>query len=593
MARIRPSWYRESPPKQPSFSFEPEAEDDVVVLPPVDNSALLSRLQLSLVGRMFHRGGRSIEALVSLLPKENIWDVEGRARGVSLGDSRFQFFFKTEADLLKILNKRPCHFNKWSFALERWQPHIGISFPATMTFWIKLEGIPSEFWVEELLRNFGNSFGTTHRVDTTNGRIQVAVQADAPLRFNKLAQLPTGEVVKVKLFYEKLFRWCVHCRRICHEYDSCPLLDANQRATLAASLGGMGSCNAMVVRDLAPSGDKRKDKGLLALPASDSRDGKNRLYHPTARASSQRYPNNRNSDSYRSSQSLKLSAPLHTILHQATEPLAAKEKTMEDGRKRRYADSSGPESKDVRRTERRSGGTPAVSDSQRTISDPLQPPLKAKHGTDGSPSNSRDRPFRLNFSRKLTTEEKGKGKVSNIPEQATGDSSETGSSAKKSLNFDSQAPVLETVRPETLFSPSNHASQPEKKKSWFEITKEEEAKERNEDPEAFLAKQFSQAVSFASPALRRSIPDPSLNVAEKEWLGNPSAMSEALNRDWTAEDQEAFNALESPRFSDEENLIGEEDDLLGDELADVLPASRAGASNPQLTVAPNSHDVLT
>ncbi|CAE6253610.1 unnamed protein product [Arabidopsis arenosa] len=116
--RVRPSWYRESPPRQAPFAFEPEDENDVVVLPQVDNSALLARLQLSLVGRMFHQGGRSIEALVSLLPKEHIWDVEGRVRGVSLGDSRFQFFFDLEADLQKILSKRPCHFNKWSFALD-------------------------------------------------------------------------------------------------------------------------------------------------------------------------------------------------------------------------------------------------------------------------------------------------------------------------------------------------------------------------------------------------------------------------------------------------------------------------------------------
>lgn len=175
MSRVRPSWYRESPPKQSSYTFEPEEEDDVVVLPQVDNSALLPRLQLSLVGRMFHLGRRSIETLVSLFPIENIWDGEGRVRGVSLGDSHFQFFFEVEVDLLKILNKRPCHFNKWSFALERWQPHIGTTFLATMTFWINLEGIPTEFWVEELLRNFGNSFGTAHRVDTTNGRIQVSV----------------------------------------------------------------------------------------------------------------------------------------------------------------------------------------------------------------------------------------------------------------------------------------------------------------------------------------------------------------------------------------------------------------------------------
>lgn len=97
--RERPSWYRDSPPKQASFAFEPEDEEDVFILPQVDNASLQARLQRSLVGRMFHQGGRSIDALVSLLPKEHIWDVEGRVRGVSLGDYQFQFFFESEADL--------------------------------------------------------------------------------------------------------------------------------------------------------------------------------------------------------------------------------------------------------------------------------------------------------------------------------------------------------------------------------------------------------------------------------------------------------------------------------------------------------------
>ena len=148
---VRPSWYWDSPPKEAPFAFEPEDDDDVVVLPQVDNSALLARLNLSLVGRMFHQGGRSIEALLSFLPKENIWDVEGRVWGVSLNDSRFQFFFETEADLKKVLNKRPCHFGKWSFALERWEPNLRAAFPNSMTFWTRTEGIPPEFWEEQIL----------------------------------------------------------------------------------------------------------------------------------------------------------------------------------------------------------------------------------------------------------------------------------------------------------------------------------------------------------------------------------------------------------------------------------------------------------
>lgn len=160
-----------------------EEEDEVVILPVVDNTTLIARYQLSLVGRMFHQGGRSIHAMVALLPK--LWNVAGRVRGVVLDNSRFQFDFENERDLQKVLNKRPCHFNDWSFSLERWEPHIGNDFPNTMTFWISTVGIPSLYWVEEKFRNFGNSFGVVRAVDAPQARFLVTIRADEPLRFRR------------------------------------------------------------------------------------------------------------------------------------------------------------------------------------------------------------------------------------------------------------------------------------------------------------------------------------------------------------------------------------------------------------------------
>lgn len=208
-----------------------EEEDDLVILPQVDNSALIARYQRSLVGRMFHNDGRNIETVIALLPKENIWNVAGRVRGIPLGNSRFQFDFDSERDLQKILRRRPCHFNKWSFALERWEPHVGDIFPNTMTFWIQIEGIPSQFWMEEIFRNFGSSLGVVRAVDESMARLQVTITTDEPLRFRKKTQLPTGELVWVSLRYEKLFRWCKICHRICHEQDSCPLKPVVQAAS--------------------------------------------------------------------------------------------------------------------------------------------------------------------------------------------------------------------------------------------------------------------------------------------------------------------------------------------------------------------------
>lgn len=162
-----------------------DQEDEVIILPQVDNSELVAQFRLSLVGRIFHQDGRSIDALIAFLPRPHIWDVEGRVRGLSLGNSRFQFDFDSETDLVKVLAKRPCHFNKWSLSLERWEPHIHEDFPSTMTFWIRVEGIPTHFWLPEIFNKIGSSLGQVEAVDARASRMQITVNGDRPLHFDK------------------------------------------------------------------------------------------------------------------------------------------------------------------------------------------------------------------------------------------------------------------------------------------------------------------------------------------------------------------------------------------------------------------------
>ena len=55
----------------------------MVILPQVDNSALLARLNLSLAGWIFHQSGRSIESLVSHLCKKHLCDVKSTSMSTS------------------------------------------------------------------------------------------------------------------------------------------------------------------------------------------------------------------------------------------------------------------------------------------------------------------------------------------------------------------------------------------------------------------------------------------------------------------------------------------------------------------------------
>lgn len=147
------------------FGKELEENDDIFILPDEDNSSQIAIYKHSLVGRMFHQGGRSIHAMMALLPKPNIWNVEGGVWGISLGKSRFQFDFESERDLQKILSKRPRHFNQWSFSIERWEPYVSEAYPNTITLWIKTIGIPSMYWMEKTLKAFGDSLGVCRAED--------------------------------------------------------------------------------------------------------------------------------------------------------------------------------------------------------------------------------------------------------------------------------------------------------------------------------------------------------------------------------------------------------------------------------------------
>ncbi|XP_024014304.1 uncharacterized protein LOC112088236 [Eutrema salsugineum] len=201
-----------------------EEEEEIIDLPPIDNSQLIARFNLSLVRRMFNQDIRSTEALIAFMPRQNIWDVEGRVHRINLGNSQFQFDFDLEADLQRVLSKRSCHFNRWSFSLECWIAHVGESFPNNMIFWVRISGILTHFWMEENFRTIGDRLGDVKAVDARAARIQISLNADEPLRFKIRARLQSGEVVRVEMKYEKLDRWCLTCRHISHDERSCPLL---------------------------------------------------------------------------------------------------------------------------------------------------------------------------------------------------------------------------------------------------------------------------------------------------------------------------------------------------------------------------------
>lgn len=96
--------------------------------------------------------------------------------GADLGMGRFQFHFDKEEDIVAVLEMQPYHFDYWMIALARWQPKMVRDFPSEIPFWIKIEGVPTEFWSTPTFQSIGDAIGETTDVDLDYGKMRVIIQ---------------------------------------------------------------------------------------------------------------------------------------------------------------------------------------------------------------------------------------------------------------------------------------------------------------------------------------------------------------------------------------------------------------------------------
>ncbi|CAA7014602.1 unnamed protein product [Microthlaspi erraticum] len=206
-----------------------DLEEEIINIPDCDISVVAEQFKLTVIGRMFHREERSTEALINLLPKPKIWDMEGRTQGTNLGNGQFQFDFDHEEDMNKILAKRPWHFNRWMFSLEKWEPFTREDFPNTMVFWVVVTGIPVHFWNIPTFTEIGKALETIIKIEAKKAKFQVSIKADSPLQFERKVGFPNGDVGIAHLTYEGLQRYCFTCKLLSHEEGTCPELTEEQR----------------------------------------------------------------------------------------------------------------------------------------------------------------------------------------------------------------------------------------------------------------------------------------------------------------------------------------------------------------------------
>ncbi|RID62235.1 hypothetical protein BRARA_E01322 [Brassica rapa] len=197
-----------------------------ISVPHFDNSDLIKSYAMTLIGRCMNPVAQKVNSLLVMLPK--IWKVEERVTGADLGKGMFQFHFEKEEDIEAVLESQPYHFDYWMISIARWQPRMTRSFPSEIPFWIKVEGLPTEFWSTPALQSIGDAIGETTDVDLDYGKMRVVLDGFKELTLETSVEFKGGEFydeeeVPVSLKYDKLFGICKLCSSLCHDEDHCPL----------------------------------------------------------------------------------------------------------------------------------------------------------------------------------------------------------------------------------------------------------------------------------------------------------------------------------------------------------------------------------
>ncbi|XP_048601793.1 uncharacterized protein LOC125580757 isoform X1 [Brassica napus] len=66
-------------------------------------------------------------------------------------------------------------------------------------------------------------------LDSKRAKIQVSINVDNPLQFERRFGFPNGDIGRITFVYDGLHRYCFNCKHISHDENSCPLLTEKER----------------------------------------------------------------------------------------------------------------------------------------------------------------------------------------------------------------------------------------------------------------------------------------------------------------------------------------------------------------------------
>ncbi|KAJ1418543.1 Zinc finger, CCHC-type [Sesbania bispinosa] len=166
-----------------------------------------------------------------------MWPTLGDMELIDLEFDYFLVRFSNPSDVNMVFEQGPWLISGHYLVIQNWQPHL---FPGEdelkrVAVWVRIPGLPMEFYDREILGKIGNVLGKTMRVDSNTLKPRDGYWGQTTTERGKFARLCVeinlqkplipqfrlmGRTYKVE--YEGLFMVCFACGRYGHRHDSCP-----------------------------------------------------------------------------------------------------------------------------------------------------------------------------------------------------------------------------------------------------------------------------------------------------------------------------------------------------------------------------------
>lgn len=175
----------------------------------------------------------------------SMWKPAGHLDVVDLEHGFFLTRLSLREDFENVLKKGPWFIGDHFLLLRPWEPDFKLELAnvSSIAVWIRLSGLPIEYYNAKALQHIGKAIGNVLRIDTfttteTRGkfaRLCIQVDVDKPLITTVMIRKFQQSVT-----YEGIHNLCFECGKMGHRREICPFVVRPVPTCEEAELGGTG-----------------------------------------------------------------------------------------------------------------------------------------------------------------------------------------------------------------------------------------------------------------------------------------------------------------------------------------------------------------